>query len=162
MKKIETITKDGFPLLDFLSKICFLNKTWYEVFLYLGAFLVLLKVILFYHFIGIASNGFLVVLTTMFFIFVLFYVFKNKWIPLVIYVLVTCLMFADVSYSSFFNRYLSVNLLGSFEMLGAIGESIKAILRPGFFLLFIDVIYIGLLIYFGNMMKSEVKKDEEP
>ena len=70
-------------------------------------------------------------------------------------------MFADVSYSSFFNRYLSVNLMGSFEMLGAIGESIKAVLRPGFFLLFVDVIYIGILLYVGNKIKSEVKQNEE-
>ena len=161
MRKNEVLEKERFPLSDFLNKVCFMDKTWFQMFIYLGAFLVLLKILLFYHFVGIASNGFFVVLITLFFIFVLFYVFKNKWIPLAFYTMITLLMFADVSYSSFFNRYLSVKLLGSFEMLGAIGESIKAILRPGFFLLFVDVIYIGLLIYAGNKMKSEVSTDDE-
>ncbi|MFA5638475.1 MAG: hypothetical protein WCY49_04445 [Anaerovoracaceae bacterium] len=161
MRKKEALEKESFPVLDFLNKVCIFDKTWFNIFTYLGAFLVLLKVLLFYHFIGIASNGFLVVLITLFFIFVLFYIFKIKWIPLSIYTLVTILMFADVSYSSFFNRYLSVNLMGSFEMLGAIGESIKAVLRPGFFLLFVDVIYIGILLYVGNKIKSEVKQNEE-
>ena len=49
--------------------------------------------------------------------------------------LFSILMLCDVTYGCFFNRYLSVNLLGAAGVLGDITESIKEVLKPSFFLL---------------------------
>ena len=97
-----------------------------------------LKLFLFYRLIGVASNFFLVWLITFVLTYLLFASFKNKWIPAVIYMLISILMFCDVTYSSFFNRYLSVNMMGSAGFLGDITASIKEVLKPWFFLILAD------------------------
>lgn len=119
----------------------------------IAAFLVPLKIAFFYTLIGIRSNFFLVWLITCILTYLLFASFKNKWIPACIYLVLTILMFADVTYSSFFNRYLSVNMLGAAGFLGDITESIKEVLRAKFFLLFTDVLAI-----FAALTAKRVKK----
>jgi lipoteichoic acid synthase len=101
-----------------------------------------LKLFLFYVFIGVKANFFLVWLITAVLTCLLFTSFKNKWIPAVIYMLLSILMFCDVTYSSFFNRYLSVNMMGAAGFLGDISESIKAVLKPWFFLMLADGILV--------------------
>lgn len=101
-----------------------------------------LKLLLFYLLIGIKANFFLVWLITGVLTCLLFTSFKNKWIPAVIYLLLSLLMFCDVTYSSFFNRYLSVNMMGAAGFLGDITASIKAVLKPWFFLIPVDGILI--------------------
>ncbi|QOX63054.1 sulfatase-like hydrolase/transferase [Anoxybacterium hadale] len=103
---------------------------------------VLLKLLLFYQLIGVTANVFFVWLISAFFTYVLFTSFRNKWIPTVVFLLLTILMFCDVTYSSFFNRYLSVAMLGAAGVLGDITESIKEVIKPWFFLLFTDVVLI--------------------
>lgn len=108
---------------------------------------VILKVLTLYKLIGISSNFFLVCLTTCLIIWVLFASLKNKWTAVIIYTLISILMFCDVTYASFFNRYLSVGMIGAAEVVGDIGESIKEVIRPVNFLMFADVflIYITLI-----------------
>ena len=101
-----------------------------------------LKILLFYYLIGISSNFFLVWLITCVLTFLLFKSFRNQWIPAVLYLLLSILMFADVTYSSFFNRYLSVNMLGAAGVLGDITASIKEVLKPAFFLILSDAILV--------------------
>ncbi len=101
-----------------------------------------LKLFLFYHFIGISANFFFVWLITGLLTYFLFASFQNKWIPAIIYTLLTILMFCDVTYSSFFNRYLSVSMIGAAGVLGNISESIKEVLKPWFFLILADAILI--------------------
>lgn len=110
---------------------------------------VALKLIFFYGLIGVTTNFFFVWLITAVLTYLLFASFKNKWIPAIIYLLLTVLMFCDVTYSSFFNRYLSVNMLGAAGFLGDITASIKQVLKPWFFILFADVILV-----FVTLVKS--------
>lgn len=116
------------------------------------------KIFLFYSFMNITTNVFFVAITTCILIGVLFSSFRNKWIPLIIFTLITLIMFADVTYSSFFNRYLSVGMMGAAGVLGDIGASIKEVIRPEFFLLFLDlvVIYVTFIIH-----KIPLKKNKQ-
>lgn len=101
-----------------------------------------LKLLLFYFLIGVSSNFILVWLITCTLTYLLFRSFRNQWIPAIIYLVLSILMFADVTYSSFFNRYLSVNMLGAAGFLGDITASIKEVLRPAFFLILLDSLMI--------------------
>ncbi len=104
--------------------------------------LVGIKIFLFYSFMDITTNLFFVWATTCILLWVLFSSFRNKWIPLIVFTLITLIMFADVTYSSFFNRYLSIGMIGAAGVLGDIGDSIKEVMKPKFFLMFLDVIVI--------------------
>lgn len=117
-----------------------------------------IKLFLFYSFIGITTNLISVWLFSCFFTFVLLSSFKNKWIPAILYLLITVLMFADVTYSSFFNRYLSLNMLGAAGFLGDIVESIKEVLRPHFALLFMDNLLIFMALF---QSRNQVKPNTE-
>lgn len=99
-----------------------------------------LKLFIFYKFIGVNSVFFVVWLITGLLTFLFFSSFRNKWIPLIFFTFLSFLLFADAVYFSFFNRYLSVQMLGAAEVLGDIGDSVKAVIRPKFFLLFVDLI----------------------
>ena len=55
-------------------------------------------------------------------------------------------MFCDVTYSSFFNRYLSVGMIGAAEVVGDIGESIKEVLRPINFFMLVDAAFIIFML----------------
>ncbi len=101
-----------------------------------------LKLLLFYKLIGVTANFYFVWLITGLLTYFLFASFRNKWIPAVIYMLLSVLMFCDVTYSSFFNRYLSVNMLGAAGFLGDITESIKEVLKPWFFLVLADAVLV--------------------
>jgi phosphoglycerol transferase MdoB-like AlkP superfamily enzyme len=111
-----------------------------------AAALVALKLLLFYALIGVAPYFAAVWFLTCLFTFLFFSAFRNKWIPAGVYLALSLLMFADVTYNSFFNHYLSVNMLGAVGMLGDIGASISEVLRPVFFLIPLDAVAIlGLL-----------------
>lgn len=128
-------------LIDLLNS---LKEKWSDIHFEYGipgvaaAIAVPLKLLLFYRLVGIAANFFLVWLVTCVLTYILFASFKKKWIPAAVYLLLSVLMFCDVTYSSFFNRYLSVNMLGAAGVLGDITESIKEVLKPWFFLILAD------------------------
>lgn len=107
-----------------------------------------LKLLLFYNQIGVSTNFIIVWLITCILTYFLFSSFKNKWIPATIYLMLSILMFADVTYSSFFNRYLSVNMMGAAGFIGDITESIKEVLRPSFFLLLVDSLLVFAALIF--------------
>lgn len=122
---------------------------------------VLLKFLLFYNLIGVSANLFFVWLISAGLTYLLFASFRNKWIPAAIYLLLTILMFCDVTYSSYFNRYLSVTMLGAAGVLGDITESIKEVIKPWFFLLFTDVILIFVTLGLRNRALKDGKGDSE-
>jgi general stress protein CsbA len=112
----------------------------------IAAALVALKLLLFYALIGVQPYFAAVWLLTCLFTLLFFSAFKNKWIPAGIYLALSLLMFADVTYNSFFNHYLSVNMFGAIDMLDDIGASIAEVLQPAFFLIPLDALAIlGLL-----------------
>lgn len=122
----------------------------------IAALAVPLKLLFFYQFMSVQSNFLLIWVITGCLIYLLFSSFKNKWVPAFIYLIFTILMFADVAYASFFNRYLSINMLGAAGFLGDVGESIKAVLKPKFFLLFIDNILIFIALFWNLISKSKL------
>jgi phosphoglycerol transferase MdoB-like AlkP superfamily enzyme len=63
------------------------------------------------------------------------------------------IMFADVTYNSFFNHYLSVNMLGAVGMLDDIGASIAEVLRPVFFLIPLDALAILLMLAARHILR---------
>jgi len=125
-----------------------------------------LKLLFFYILIGVSANFILVWLITCLLTYFLFSSFRNKWIPAVIYLLLSVLMFCDVTYSSFFNRYLSVNMLGAAGFLGDITESIKEVLKPWFFLILADALLVIAALATRRRKKGRIVKDsgntEEP
>jgi len=164
-KAVRIIRQKLFSLLNFLK------AKWADVGLEYGilglaaSVAVPLKLLLFYKLVGISANFFLVWLVTGVLTYILFSSFKNKWIPAVVYLLLSVLMFCDLTYSSFFNRYLSVNMIGAAGVLGDITESIKEVLKPWFFLILADAaLVIGALAARTQRLKktkrTEVK--EEP
>lgn len=112
------------------------------------------KLVFFYRLMGVQSSFVLIWAITAIFIALLFSSFRNKWIPAVIFLIFSVLMFADAAYASFFNRYLSVNMLGAAGFLGDIGASLKAVLKPKFFLLFLD----NVLIFAALIERSVARK----
>ena len=112
----------------------------------LAAGLVLAKTVVFYSLMGTGAHFLSVCLLTLLFTFLLFRAFRNKWIPAGIFMLLSVLMFCDVTYSSFFNRYLSVGMIGAAEVVGDIGASIREVLRPINFFMLADAVFIlGML-----------------
>ena len=122
----------------------------------LAAGLVLAKTVVFYSLMGTGAHFLSVCLLTLLFTFLLFRAFRNKWIPAGIFMLLSVLMFCDVTYSSFFNRYLSVGMIGAAEVVGDIGASIREVLRPINFFMLADAVFIlGMLA----LKKKERKKN---
>lgn len=117
-----------------------------------AVFLVAVKFIVFYNLMSVKSNFILICIISWAITYFLFSSFKNKYIPSVIYLVLAILMFADVTYCSFFNKYLSVALMGSAGMLGDVTASIKQIMRPINFFMLIDavVILITILLFDTN------------
>jgi len=134
-------------------------KNEYGILAFAAILAVPLKVFLFYHLIGVKVNFFLVWFITCTLIYLIFTSFRNKWIPAVIYMLFSILMLCDVTYGCFFNRYLSVNLLGAAGVLGDITESIKEVLKPSFFLLLGDALLIlaALSIRFSRLRNGKIE-----
>lgn len=120
-----------------------------------------IKIFSFYNLMNISKNIFLVWLITCGITAFLFSSFKNnKWIPAILYLLFSLLFFADAAYSSFFNRYLSISVMGEVGLLAGVGESVKSAVKPMFFLLFIDNILIFIYLYLVNRKTKDVIKNQ--
>lgn len=120
-----------------------------------------IKIFIFYLAMGISSYFILVWLVSCLLIYLLFASFENKWIPAVLFLLISFLMFADAAYSSFFNRYLSINMLGAAGLLGGVKESVKEVVKPKFFALFIDVMLIFTLLAAGKIMRYKANATQK-
>jgi phosphoglycerol transferase MdoB-like AlkP superfamily enzyme len=108
-----------------------------------------IKIFSFYNLMNISKNIFIMWLITCGLTAFLFSSFKNnKWIPAILYLFLSLLLFADAAYSSFFNRYLSISVMGEAGLLGGVGESLKSAVKPVFFMLFTDNILIFIYLYF--------------
>ncbi len=154
------IKKAGHFIFEWSKKQIINYKALYGILGLVAIVLVLAKVLLFYFFMNITTNLFFVWITTCILLGVLFSSFRNKWIPLVIFTAITLIMFADVTYSSFFNRYLSIGMMGAAGVIGDIGESIKEVIKPKFFLIFLDLalIYATLIIHKIPVKKNNIDK----
>lgn len=122
--------------------------------------LVVLKTVVFYILMNTGSHFISVCLVTLLFTFLLFKAFRNKWIPTVLFFVLSILMFCDVTYSSFFNRYLSVGMIGAAEVVGDIGESIKEVLRPVNFFMLADAFFILVMLFLKKKEKLNLSQNK--
>lgn len=158
---------NGKYLKDMQSRIknwMLLKKEAIGIIGFVAVLAVAMKLFLFYKFMSVQSNFVFIWLLTGFLIYLLFESFQHKWVPACVYLLFSLLMFADVAYASFFNRYLSVNMMGAAGFLGDVGESIKAVLKPKFFLILIDNILVFVALYWNrthNKLKTSLEEKLE-
>ncbi len=120
-----------------------------------------LKLLLFYDMMGISVNFVAVWLITLALVYLMFASFRNKWIPATLFLAFSVLMFADAAYSSFFNRYLSINMLGAAGLLGGVQESVKEVLKAKYFLLFADALLVFAALAAAGIHRSREKRDSD-
>lgn len=143
-------------------------KSFFEKYGYMGIVSVLLvtgKFTFFYEKMSVKSNGAAVLAVSLILTYFLFKGFRNKLIPASIYTVISFLMLADVTYCSFFNKYLSVGMMGNASMLGDITASIKEVFSPVSLFIFADVIAIFItIIYFDLYLKNKNQShiEQEP
>ncbi|MDR1572629.1 MAG: sulfatase-like hydrolase/transferase [Clostridiales Family XIII bacterium] len=111
-----------------------------------AAALVALKLLLFYSLIGVQSHFVAVWLMSCLLAGLIFSAFRVKWIPAAIHLLISALMFLDLTFSSFFNRYLSVDMIGAADVVGSIGDSVLELIRPIYFLMPADALAIMAML----------------
>ena len=125
-----------------------LKNTFKKIYSYWGilfpimAILVISKFTLFYQMMGVGTEFIPILLLSVWITCAMFWGVKRKWIPAAIYFLLSFLMFCDVTYCSFFNKYLSVTLLGNATMLSDIQANIIAVIKPINFYMLLDSIFI--------------------
>lgn len=127
----------------------------YGMFALISAALVLLKYICFYFFMGVTNHLVWVCALSCLFVFLFFCAFKRKWIPFVIYLLVSILMFADVLYHGYYNAYLTIKIINSAKMIGDITASIQELIKPQYFVLFADNLMIFVTLIFSAVRRRK-------
>ena len=121
------------------------------------ASLIILKVGLYYSLMDITINFGIKLLLSLVYIGLIFVLLKRKKrLFLCIYILISLLMFADSVYFRYFNESLTFNIFGQAGQLGDVTETIKLLLSPKDFLLFLDIpiIYLYLKKYNKSVDKS--------
>src|SRR5665647_539601 len=113
---------------------------------------VVVKFIVFYNLVNIISNIIPIIAISCLLTWLILGSFRNKWIAVTVYFVISFIMFCDVTYFSFFNRYLSLNMLGAAEVLGDIGESIKQVLRPVNFVMFMDTAIMFIMLFYNRFV----------
>ncbi|MCL1810094.1 MAG: sulfatase-like hydrolase/transferase [Clostridiales bacterium] len=120
--------------------------TMYGILGIAAATAVFLKMMLFYFFVGTATNLVPVLIVSWVLTYLLFACFENKWIPAVVFAAFSVLMVCDVTYASFFNRYLSVNMAASAVFLGDIVVNILVVFRASYLLLLVDAVLVFICL----------------
>ncbi len=112
-------------------------------FILLLAAFVTAKFFIFYSMMGVNSYFSMVVLISVGLTGIFFSIFgRKKGLAAFLYLLLSGLMFADVTYYSYFGKYLSVAMAGAAGMVGTITECIEEVMRPANFLMFADALII--------------------
>lgn len=146
---------------DYMRESFGIYRGMYGMLGVLAAVLVAAKTIVFYMLMGTSSHFVSVCIITLIFIYLIFKSTDNKWVPAVIFLALSFLMFCDVTYSSFFNRYLSVGMIGAAEVVGDIGESIKEVMRPINFFMLADAVLIIVMLALKKKSEGLKKKPED-
>jgi len=135
-------------------------ENFYKTYGILGTIAVaacMIKIYLFYLFIGIDNNAIAAYFVSCLLLYLFFACIKNKWIPAALFAVFSLLMWCDVMYSSFFNRYLSVDMIGAASVLGDITASIMEVFQIQYLLLFADVV----LVFVCLIRKRKIEEDEK-
>lgn len=106
----------------------------------------IIKPFMFYGLMDIRINLLFLWASTALILVLLFGCFKNAWIPYVLYGVLSLLMFLDVTFNAYFNNYLSINDAGSIRFLPEVLDMVSEVIRPEFWLLFIDLPLIAFVL----------------
>lgn len=119
---------------------------------------ILLKTVVFYSLVD-SYTPYLMALVTCLFALSLFCAIECKWAAFALHAVFAVLMFSDLTYSSYFNRYLSVKVASEAAFLGDLTESIAAVMKPVNFLMFLDLVFIAIaLVHTKKQGSGEGKK----
>src|SRR5665648_248816 len=138
-------------LLDYIQKMGKINFI-FSIIVFVA---VVVKFIVFYNLVDVTDNLITVIAISCMLTWLVLGSFKNRWTAVTIYFMISFLMFCDVTYFSFFNQYLSLSMLGAAEVIGAIGESIKQVLRPVNFVMFMDAAILYLMLFYKRFVLEE-------
>ena len=138
-------------LLDYIQKMGKINFI-FSIIVFVA---VVVKFIVFYNLVDVTDNLITVIAISCLLTWLVLGSFKNRWTAVTIYFMISFLMFCDVTYFSFFNQYLSLSMFGAAEVLGAIGESIKQVLRPVNFVMFMDAAILYLMLFYKRFVLEE-------
>lgn len=109
------------------------------------------KLIFYYLLMGAVSDLGGVVFVTGALLLLFYNSFRNKLAAVAVYFFLSFLMLVDVTYYSFFNSYLSVNMVGAVGLLGDVQNSILQVLKPQYFLLLGDWLLIALAHFLAEI-----------
>lgn len=113
------------------------------------------KISFFYRSMFIIRNvEILITVTVVILTFILIAV-KNRFIATIYYLLVSLLMFADVAYNSFFNRYLSIGMIRTIKFLFGVRTSVDSVIKPQFFWMFADVALLLILVIADTVIRRK-------
>lgn len=132
------------------------NMLIYEVM----ALLILIKFTFFYSAMGVQTNLFFTIFFSSVLTYLIFFSFKNKLIPSLIYLVLSLMMFADFTYFSFFNKYISLDIFNNATMLGAVSGSIKEIISWKNFVILADAIFIFIFLFFNSILQKTKSKTD--
>lgn len=112
--------------------------------MFLGFFIAMIfKINYVYQEIFIIRYKALVITLTVTIITLILIAIKNRFIAAIYYLAVSLLMFADVAYNSYFNRYLSVGMIRAFKLLFGVKSSVSNVVKPEFFF---DLFGCGIVV----------------
>ena len=126
--------------------------------------LLLLKLLFFLNLTRVEYNKFLIFIVSslyVIFFFSLIYFSNNKkkhGIALVVYIILSGIMFLDTVYFHYYNGLPSLILIKQFGQVSAVSDSVKSIINPLNILFLVD---IPFLIYYLFKNKNKVKKEQK-
>lgn len=148
-----TETRKNQPIVENIINRIKANPWWVLLFV-----AVAVKFTVFYQLVQVTANFPVVLLLSCAITFLILTGFRNRLAALAVYLVISLILFADITYFSFFNRYLSLQMLGAAEVIGDIGESIKQVMKPVNFLMFLDVALMGILIGTGKISAKKKQR----
>ncbi len=126
---------------------------------YFALIAIVLKLLLYYQLMNVTGNPLVLVAFSVVFIAWVYRFFKGN-VPAFIgaYFLVSTLMFVDVIYFKYFNRSLSLNMIGEAHLLDDVKESILYLIGFKELLLFMDLLVVVpfLLLDQGEKKKAKI------
>lgn len=129
--------------------------------MFLGFFIAMIfKINYVYQEIFIIRYKALVITLTVTIITLILIAIKNRFIAAIYYLAVSLLMFADVAYNSYFNRYLSVGMIRAFKLLFGVKSSVSNVVKPEFFLIFLDVVLLFALVVTDFIIRKRHRSEE--
>jgi len=125
---------------------------------------ILLTSVLFYIWSGLELNFCASIIITAALLALLFLSHRRLYLSCAAFTAVTVLMFADILFHSYYDGYLTVELLGSARFLGDVTDVIVLLMRPRFFTVFLGPVmaWAGAVILCRTRRRAAGPADGQP